>query len=227
MNEPERLQQSFKFQAWQQNLLANQVQLHSVQDIYTRHGKEGNVLHALVKLDAETAEGQSLAPLCFIKGDAVSVLVVLIEEQSNEKFVLLVRQRRVCDGSLTYEHPAGMIEEGEDPLTVAVRELQEETGLEVAPDEVVGIRPKPWFSATSNSDEALYFFYCERRMPGAEIHSLHGKKTGKAEENEQATLHVATFPEAHRLVSNLPGIMGHFLYLQAVGDYQTMHWLTL
>lgn len=227
MKPPESFQESYKVKAWQQELRANQVQIQSIDEIYTRRGKDGNVLHSLVKLDARDADGSPLAPLCFIKGSAVSILVVLIDEEKNDKFVLLVRQRRVCNGSLTYEHPAGMIEDGESPLEVAVRELKEETGLEVSAEEVIQLGPKPWFSATSTSDEALYFFYCERRMPGPEIWALDGKQTGEAAENEQTKLQVVTFPEAHQLVSNLHGIMGHFLYLQTVGDYDTLKDLSI
>lgn len=222
MERQESFQDSFKVKAWRQQLQANHVEIQAIQEIYTRRGKEGNVLHSLVQLDAHDSDGGQLAPLCFIKGHAVSILVVLIDEDTAEKFVLLVRQRRVCNGSLTYEHPAGMIEEGEDPLEVAVRELNEETSLEASAEEVIQLGSKPWFSATSTSDEALFFFYFEHRMPGPAIRALHGKQMGEAAENEHTQLHVATFPEAHQLVSNLHGIMGHFLYLQAVGDYNTM-----
>ncbi|RRB09358.1 NUDIX hydrolase [Larkinella rosea] len=227
MERIEPFQDAFKVKAWQQELKANQVQIQSVREIYTRRGKDGNVLHSLINLDAQGPDGNRLAPLCFIKGDAVSIVVVLIDEESNDKFVLLVRQRRICNGSLTYEHPAGMIEDDEKPLDVAVRELKEETGFEISPDEVVPLGSKPWFSATSTSDEALYFFYCERRMPYEAIRAIDGKQTGEAAENEHTRLQVATFPEAHKLISNLHGIMGHFLYLQAVGDYETMQGLSV
>ncbi|GAB3279522.1 hypothetical protein GCM10027347_54300 [Larkinella harenae] len=226
MEQQEPFQNSFKFKAWQHALQAQEVQLREVQEIYTRRGKEGNVLHALVKIDTQAPDGGQLAPLCFIKGHAISIVVVLIDEKSGDKFVLLVRQRRVCNGSRTYEHPAGMVEDDEEPLAVAVRELEEETGLQATPDEIIPLGSKPWFSATSTSDEALFFFYCERSMPGSAIQALHGKQMGKASENEQTELHIATFPEAHQVVSNIHGIMGHFLYLQTVGDYETMKMLS-
>ena len=106
MNHEEAFQDSFKVKAWQQALATNQIQLRSVDNLYSRHGKDGTVLYSLVKLDAQTPEGSTLAPVCFIKGDAVSMVVVLINAETGDKFVLLIRQRRVCDGSITYEHPA-------------------------------------------------------------------------------------------------------------------------
>ncbi|WP_128544765.1 NUDIX hydrolase [Larkinella soli] len=220
--EKESFEDSFKYKNWRRRLEDNRIDIRSVRDAYTRHGKDGDVLYTLVEIDARTPDGNALTPLCFVKGDAVSMVVVLIDGQTGEKFVLMVRQRRVSDGSETYEHPAGMIDEGETPIEVAARELKEETGLDVSTGELVELSSKPWFSATATSDERLSFFYCERRMPGADIRAMHGRRTGKASENEQTRLHVASLPEAHRLVSNLHGVLGHLLYLQAVGDYDTM-----
>lgn len=56
--------------------------------------------------------------------------------------VLLV-QRRVKEGSLSWQFPAGEVEEGESPGQAAVRETQEETGLTVAEIEVLGERVHP------------------------------------------------------------------------------------
>ena len=54
---------------------------------------------------------------------AVAMIVVDADRQ-----VLLVRQYRIGAGMAMWEIPAGMLEENEDPVESAVRELQEETG---------------------------------------------------------------------------------------------------
>ena len=56
--------------------------------------------------------------------------------------VLLV-QRRVTQGDLSWQFPAGKIEPGETPEEAAVRETQEETGLRVAPKKSLGCRVHP------------------------------------------------------------------------------------
>ncbi|WP_029181903.1 NUDIX hydrolase [Streptomyces globisporus] len=56
--------------------------------------------------------------------------------------VLLV-QRRVTEGALSWQFPAGKIESGETPEEAAVRETQEETGLRVAPQKSLGHRVHP------------------------------------------------------------------------------------
>ena len=56
--------------------------------------------------------------------------------------VLLVK-RRVKEGSLSWQFPAGGIEHGESASQAAVRETREETGLVVAPVKELGQRVHP------------------------------------------------------------------------------------
>jgi 8-oxo-dGTP diphosphatase len=56
--------------------------------------------------------------------------------------VLLVR-RRVKEGSLSWQFPAGAVERGESAGEAAVREAREETGLTVVERKVLGERVHP------------------------------------------------------------------------------------
>lgn len=56
--------------------------------------------------------------------------------------VLLVK-RRVAEGMLSWQFPAGTIEDGESPDVAAVREAHEETGLAVQPLKLLGERVHP------------------------------------------------------------------------------------
>lgn len=56
--------------------------------------------------------------------------------------VLLVR-RRVAEGALSWQFPAGKIEPEETPEEAAARETEEETGLLVTPQSVLGQRVHP------------------------------------------------------------------------------------
>ncbi|MFJ3712222.1 NUDIX hydrolase [Streptomyces sp. NPDC090053] len=60
----------------------------------------------------------------------------------NEGRVLMVR-RRVSEGQLSWQFPAGEIEPGEAREDAAVRETQEETGLTVAAVKLLGERVHP------------------------------------------------------------------------------------
>lgn len=56
--------------------------------------------------------------------------------------VLMVR-RRVKEGELSWQFPAGAIEAGESPEEAAVRETLEETGLKVEASSLIGQRVHP------------------------------------------------------------------------------------
>ncbi len=56
--------------------------------------------------------------------------------------VLMVR-RRVREGQLSWQFPAGEIEAGESPEQASVRETQEETGLTVKATKLLGNRVHP------------------------------------------------------------------------------------
>lgn len=49
--------------------------------------------------------------------------------------VVLIRQYRYPLGGYVYEFPAGLVEDGEDMLEAAIREMYEETGLTFVPKD--------------------------------------------------------------------------------------------
>ncbi|WP_020641979.1 NUDIX hydrolase [Amycolatopsis balhimycina] len=68
--------------------------------------------------------------------------------------VLLVK-RRVKEGSLSWQFPAGEVEPGETGSQAAVRETQEETGLTVADVKVLGERVHP------NTGRTMIYVACQ------------------------------------------------------------------
>lgn len=68
---------------------------------------------------------------------AVAAAVIVDDGQ-----VLLIR-RAVSEGELLWQFPAGVVEPGESGEEAAVRETQEETGLEVAAVKTLGERTHP------------------------------------------------------------------------------------
>ncbi len=76
--------------------------------------------------------------------------------------LLLVKQFRYLYGKEIYEIPAGKLEEDEDPLSAAVRELKEETGY--VPERIspfLKIYPTPGYT-----DEVIHIFKAENCRQG-------------------------------------------------------------
>lgn len=68
---------------------------------------------------------------------------------------LLLVQRRVKEGSLSWQFPAGQVEPGETLEQAAARETQEEVGLTVRPTKLVGERVHP------NTGRRMAYVACE------------------------------------------------------------------
>ncbi|MEO0471906.1 MAG: NUDIX hydrolase [Bacteroidota bacterium] len=214
----ERVQDSHKYKLWASNLAANGLDVHGIEELYTRYRHNGEALFSLLLLDATTPEGDKIPPICFLKGEVVCVMVVLIDQDSGEKYNLLVRQRRICNGDFIYEQVAGMVDIDDDPHDVAVRETAEEVGIQVKKEDVILLNQTPYFPSTGTSDEALYFYYCELKMSAAEIASYHNQQMGVISEHERIYTHLATIEEARRLITNTNGLLNIFLYLEQTGQ---------
>ncbi|MCI4671195.1 MAG: NUDIX domain-containing protein [Bacteroidia bacterium] len=215
----EALQKSAKFKLWKRHLEENGLDIHGIEEVYSRIWRGDEVLFSLVMLDASAPEGKKIPPICFLKGEVSCVMVVLIDEDSGARYNLLVKQRRICHGGFVYEQVAGLVDEGETPHEVAVREVEEETGIKVSPEQVIQLNEEPYYPSTGTSDEAMYYFYCELTMSKEQILSFAGNETGVASEHEQIFTHVATLPEAFDLIKNPNGVLNMVLYQKAKGEY--------
>lgn len=210
------LESAHKVQIWLRNLRRNGVEVHGVETLFTKFRADGDLLFGLVNLHATVPEGYKILPLCFLKGEVVSVLICLIDRDTREKFLLLVRQRRICNGAMIYEHPAGMVDGTDAPLDVAVREVAEETGLEIRAEQVQGLNEEPLFPSSGTSDEAMYLYFVELERNREEIFRYDGQSTGSGSENEYIQTCVVPIAEAKRLVTNACGLLNIYLYEAAI-----------
>lgn len=85
---------------------------------------ESNYLRSNVRVDkCETSNGRVIEPLVLEYGTWVTI-VALTEQQE----VLLIKQYRHGAQKIIWELPGGAVDEGEEPIDAAKRELLEETG---------------------------------------------------------------------------------------------------
>ena len=86
------------------------------------------------------------------------VIIYSIYGEKKDK-VVLVRQYRYALDDYIYEFPAGLVESGEDFKRAAVRELKEETGLELETITVDPMYEKPYFTTIGMTDECCGTVY--------------------------------------------------------------------
>ncbi len=97
---------------------------------------------------------------------------VVIAPMTPEGNIILIRQERIPVRAAIWEAPAGQIDEAKthDPAVieaVALRELREETGFELA-DEGELISLGDYFTSPGFTDERGYFFLARPVRPSAE-----------------------------------------------------------
>lgn len=204
--------QSPKFKVWKSNLEKNGNQVHSVTDLHSVRKGNGEILFSLIKMDATSPEGNPLLPITMIRGHFVSVTTCLRDRDTGEEFLLLVRQRRVANGALFYEHPAGMMDQHSDPFEIAMIEMHEETGVKVGRESLHLLNEEPYFSSPGLLDEGGYFFCCEMELSREEIMDLHLKSAGEGGEGEFIQTFIATPKEARGLIKNSNGLLGIFMW---------------
>lgn len=75
--------------------------------------------------------------------------------------VVLVKQYRYPIDGYVYEFPAGLVEPGEDLQEAGIREMFEETGLNMVP-KAVGACSRPFFTTVGMTDESCgtVYGYC-------------------------------------------------------------------
>lgn len=91
-----------------------------------------------------------------------AVAVVAVTEKQE---LLMVTQYRYPIGRNMVELPAGLIDEGEEPLEAAKRELKEETGHEAEKWELL----TSVYSSPGSHDEKIYIFLAEKLTHVSEL----------------------------------------------------------
>jgi ADP-sugar diphosphatase len=178
----------------------------------------GNRL-GFLKLKAEVTNdtGELLPGSVFLRGGSVCMLLIVQPDDVNdreEEHVVLTIQPRIAAGSLSFvELPAGMLDESGTFTGAAAKEIQEETGLDIAEAELLdmtslaipattaeneqlqhGIYPSP-----GACDEFIPLFLARKRLDRAEIESLKGRLTGLRDHGEKITLKLCRLDELWKI----------------------------
>ena len=128
---------------------------------------DGKILQ-LYRDDVELEDGKTSKREYVRHSGGACVLAV-----DDEENIFLVSQFRYPYGAETIEIPAGKLEKGEEPLTCAIRELEEEAGLRAAEYELIAtVYPTP-----SYTDEKLYV-YLATGLTETEAHLDEGEFLG-------------------------------------------------
>jgi ADP-ribose diphosphatase len=117
-----------------------------------------------------------------------SVVILAVDESTKQKRILLERQYRHAAGRFLYELPAGRIDQGENELKAAKRELLEETGYSARKwRRVLRFWASPGFVA-----EAMSIYLAQELKPGA----------AQPEQDESIEIQLVPLRQAYAMVMN-------------------------
>jgi 8-oxo-dGTP pyrophosphatase MutT (NUDIX family) len=175
-------------------------------------------LFALLEARGTDPEGKPLLPYVLLRGHASVVIPVCRNRATGERRFLMVRQRRIGNGAMSLEFPAGMVDgDPPDPVATAARELEEETGLCVEPSALTPLWDRGLCSAPGLSDEAVHFYAVEIDLDDTAFRALEGGAAGHAHEGEHITTTLLTYAEAAPEITSMHPLLGFFLYHRKFG----------
>jgi ADP-sugar diphosphatase len=204
--------------AWEDALNTEQWAVDSLKPLDILGRRDGAPLFALLEARGTDPEGKPLLPYVLIRGHAAVIVPVCMHRDTGERRFVMVRQRRVGNGTMSLEFPAGMVDGHDDPATTALRELEEETGLRADAASLVPLWDKGLCTSPGLSDEAVSFFAVELTLDDAAWHALEGGSAGHAHEGEHITTTLKTYAEAAPEVTSIQPLTGFFLHRLRFGD---------
>lgn len=198
--------------AWEGALAAEGWAVDSLNPLDILGRSDGNALFALLEARGRDPEGKPILPYVLLRGAASVVVPVCVNRDTGERRFLMIRQRRVGNGVLSLEFPAGMVDGNDAPALTALRELEEETGVRAEASALAPLWDKGLGSSPGLSDEAVHFFTVEIMLDDASFRALEGGAAGHAHEGEHITTTLKTYAEAAPEITSLQPLLGFFLY---------------
>lgn len=166
---------------------------------------------------------QRLPGICFLRGDAVSILVALHCSEDDSVYSLLVDQPRVPIGQVsTLEIPAGMLDDTSESVTgIAVQEIREECGIDIHASDLVdltalacedavrsGSLPAPSIPPSPGGcDEFVRYMYLEISVTKTELDEMRDKLTGLREHGEFISLRVVPMDQLWQVSGDAKAMM--------------------
>ena len=125
-----------------------------------RAGLERNARVCKEILGNERGEGVSAEPEPLVP-DAVCIVA-----ETPRDTLVMIREFRYPLNSWCIAFPAGLVDEGEDIVECACRELDEETGYRVTDRSSARPLPQPGYSSTGLTDETVQVVFVEAEKAG-------------------------------------------------------------
>jgi 8-oxo-dGTP pyrophosphatase MutT (NUDIX family) len=201
-----------KVRQWEKTVRDAGCAVNSLTPISLLHKKNNELLFALCEAGVTDPQKKKLPKYIFIRGHAVIVVLLRNKETGIERY-LMIRQRRIGNGMLNLEFPAGMLDRNVESVeAVAVKELREETGLAISAEDLRPLHNGPLYSSPGACDEGIYYFACIVPLSNEEFTSFEGRSAGSRSDGESITVCLRTQDDAEQETTSLQVRLGLYLF---------------
>jgi len=214
--------QAPKFLNWLDKFQLDKYDLHSIEitdvDFFGSNKNPEKLGFLKYKCDVYTRNKELLDGIVFLRGDCGAVLIIVTEDESNNKYVLLTEQPRVPTGGSKEEIVAGMFDSqiGNTVVNnVLKKEIKEETGLDMD-ESINSVQDLGKYTLSGGgSDENVHLAVWETVIQKDKIDEMKIKQFGEQGSNEKIKLKfypINTFEKELLRISDAKTSLAWYLY---------------
>lgn len=176
---------------------------------------EREVLFQHPLLSVEAVRYASHETRLIVQRGAFAAVCFALAAPSEEGF-LTISQYRFAAGETLHEHPAGMIDPGEEPIAAALRELAEETGWLFTAEDLIPLTGTGLLPSPALWNEIGFFYAVRVQVPQAVIEAYR-TSVARSWDDERITLTFRSGVELIRQTRNLQTLAHTYLYYARFG----------
>ena len=158
-----------------------------------------------------TFNGKPVPGIVFSRGNSVTILPVLTNIETKEKYVICCQQPRMAAGKIKCEIPAGMMDDNNCFIGVAAKEMKEETGIEITQMDLLDLSNSLMYPSIGGCDEGIRFMFYKKEVTPKFLEELNGKITGNFEEGEVIKLKLIKYEDMHKECDDMKAMTAMFL----------------
>jgi len=202
-----------KVALWKKNIVDSGCKIYKINPLCLIHKKNGELLFALCETKIKDKDNKVLPKYIFIRGHAVIIIPLIINIKTRENRFLMIKQRRIGNGKVNLEFPAGMLDRNINNIKeTAKKEFFEETGLTIFKKDLFLLHDGPLYSSPGASDEGIFYYGCIITVSDKEFSSLEGRRTGSSLEGENIVVTLKTKNQIISETTSLQARLGLYLF---------------